>query len=73
MVYVNIAHTKQLLSYQAPYFSGLGWCTSYDSQATATKLSVTVSKDALPALSLTSGLLFNYFGRGKYSRPHLDY
>ena len=67
----NIPHAKQLLCYLAFSFSGLGWRTSYDWQATATKLQVTISIDALCGRLLGPqflGFVLNYSGHGMCSQ-----
>ena len=62
---MNNPHTKQLLCYLASSFYGLEWYTSYDRRATATKLQVTVSKDAPCAWSSTSGAYANLSQSGE--------
>ena len=64
-MYENIPHTKRLLCYLASSFSDLEPRTSYDWRTTATKLQVTVSKDAPRAMSSTSGASVQIF-RGWY-------
>ena len=54
---------KQLLCNQAPSFSGLGWHTSYDWRATASKLSPKTHHILVRQLL---GLPFTYYGHDTY-------
>ena len=57
-MYADSNHTKRLLCYLASSFCESARLTSYDWQATALKLSVTLSTDNLCAWSSTSVQLF---------------